>query len=269
VTETQRKTITGSEGDVSVRIWDRPDAARVVVLAHGYGEHIGRYEHVAAALVGRGAAVYGPDHLGHGESAGDPVLVRDFEHVVDDLHRVVQLAREQYPDLPLVLIGHSLGGLIATRYAQRHGPELAGLVLSGPAVGLSPVLADWLAAPEPPSDPIDVAVLSRDPAVGEAYSSDPLVWHGGWKRETLAGFLEACQAVDAGPGFGDIPTLYVHGEADQLVPVFLAQPAVERLQGSDFTERIVPEARHEVFNETDKEETIGLVADFVERVSAR
>jgi alpha-beta hydrolase superfamily lysophospholipase len=269
VTDQQRITISGSEGDVSVRVWDRPDPSRIVVLAHGYGEHVDRYEHVADALVQRGAAVYGPDHLGHGRSGGEPALVSDFERVVDDVHRVVGLARQQHPDLPLVLIGHSMGGLIATRYAQRHAPELAGLVLSGPAVGLGPVLADWLAAPEPPSDPIDVAVLSRDLSVGRAYAEDPLVWHGGWKRPTLAAFLAACQAVDAGPGFGDLPTYYVHGEADQLVPLVLARPAVERLEGSDFTERIVPEARHEVFNETDRDQTIGAVADFVDRVTAR
>jgi alpha-beta hydrolase superfamily lysophospholipase len=160
-----------------------------------------------------------------------------------------------------------MGGLIAARYAQRYGDELAGLVLSAPAIGLSVVIRDWLAAPELPDDPIDVAVLSRDPAVGQAYAEDPLVWHGGWKRQTLEAFMGADAAIEAGGGFGDLPTYYVHGEADELVPLVVAQPFVERLAGSDFTERLVPGARHEVFNETDKDETIGLVADFVERVS--
>jgi alpha-beta hydrolase superfamily lysophospholipase len=265
----KRTTLRGSEGDLSVAIWDNPDAKRIVVLAHGYGEHVGRYQHVADALVERGAAVYGPDHLGHGTSAGDQALVADFERVVDDLHQVVELAKRQHPGLPVVLVGHSMGGLIATRYAQRHGQELAGLVLSGPAIGLGPVIGGWLAAPELPSDPIDVAVLSRDPAVGQAYADDPLVWHGGWKRETLEAFAAADEAIAAGGGFGDLPLLYVHGEADQLVPMVLAQPIVHGLKGDDFTERVVPEARHEVFNETDKDQTIGLVADFADRVTAR
>lgn len=265
---TERTTFQGTEGTISVQAWDNADASRIVVLAHGYGEHIGRYGHVADALVERGAAVYGPDHLGHGESAGEPALIADFERVVDDLHRVVELAREQHPGLPLVLIGHSMGGLIATRYAQRHADELAGLVLSGPAVGLSPVIAEWLAAPALPDNPIDVAVLSRDAAVGEAYANDPLVWHGGWKRPTLEAFMAADAAIESGGGFGDLPVLYAHGEADELVPMVLARPAVERLQGSGFTERIVPGARHEIFNETDRDQTIGAVADFVERVTA-
>jgi alpha-beta hydrolase superfamily lysophospholipase len=228
---------------------------------------VGRYAHVAGALGARGAAVYAADHLGHGESEGERVLIGDLELVVDDLRRVVSHAREQHPGLPVVLVGHSMGGLIATRYAQRHGDELAGLVLSAPVVGLGPVLDSWLAGPEIPDDPIDLAVLSRDPAVGEAYAGDPLVWHGGWKRTTLEALSRANRAVEAGPGFGELPVLYVHGEADELVPLMFAQPVVQALRGSDFTELIVPGARHEVFNELEKEETIAAVAEFAERVT--
>ena len=256
---------------ISVCVWPNPDPERIVVLVHGYGEHIGRYDHVAGALVERGAVVVGPDHLGHGESEGERVLIEDFDQVVDDLHSVVELAREQHPDVPVVMVGHSMGGLVATRYAQRHGGELVGLVLSAPSIGLAAMLAPVLVQVpkgiELPDEPIDPTVLSRDLSVGEAYANDPLVWHGGWKRTTLAAFHLANEAVDAGPGFGELPVLYVHGEVDQLVPLALARPAVERLRGSDFTERIVPEARHEVFNELDQDETIGLVADFAERVT--
>jgi alpha-beta hydrolase superfamily lysophospholipase len=261
--------LAGSEGTVRVRAWPHATPERIVLLSHGYGEHIGRYEHVAAALVERGAVVYGPDHLGHGESDGERVLIADFEHVVDDLHAVADRARAEQPGLPLVLVAHSMGALIGIRYAQRHGDELAGLVISAPPVGFAPVFAEWLAAPELPADPIDVAVLSRDASVGEAYANDPLVWHGGWKRPTAEAFLRANEAVDSGPGFGDLPVLYIHGEADALVPMALTQPAVHRLAGSDFTEHIVPEARHETFNELEKEETVGVVAEFAERVTRR
>ena len=252
-------------GRVQVRSWPAEDPQRLVVLAHGYGEHVGRYEHVAQALVARGATVVGPDHVGHGRSDGEQALVEDFEAVVDDLRAVVQDARG---DLPVVLVGHSMGGLIATRYAQRHREDLAGLVLSGPAVGLGPVIQGWLAAPELPSDPIDVAVLSRDPAVGEAYAADELVWHGGWKRPTLQAFVAADRAIADGPGFGDLPLLYVHGAADELVPVTLAQPVVERLAGPDSEVHVLEDARHEVLNELGKEDTIALVAAFAERVTA-
>src|ERR687884_357005 len=168
-------------GRVQVRRWPADDPARLVVLVHGYGEHIGRYVHVAEALVARGSAVVGPDHVGHGGSAGERGLVESFEPIVDDLRGVAQAERG---DLPVVMVGHSMGGLIAIRYAQRHREDLAGLVLSGPAVGLGPVMQEWLAAPELPSDPLDATALSRDPAVGEAYVADPLVWHGGGEAAT-------------------------------------------------------------------------------------
>jgi alpha-beta hydrolase superfamily lysophospholipase len=258
----------GSEGRVSVRVWPADAPRRIVVISHGFGEHSGRYEHVAAVLVERGAVVYAPDHIGHGESDGERVLIADFEHAVDDLHTVIELARGRHPGLPVVLLAHSLGGMIGIRYAQRHGDELAGMVVSAPTVGLTAVLAEALKAPEVPLGPVDPDVLSRDPAVGEAYAADPLVWHGGWNRPTLEAFHRANAAVDAGPSFGDLPVLYVHGEADQLVPLVLTQPVVQRLAGGDFTERVVPGARHETLNETDKDETIALVADFAGRVTA-
>jgi len=255
---------TKTVGRVQVRRWPAEDPARLVVLVHGYGEHIGRYDHVARALVARGCAVVGPDHVGHGRSPGEPALVEDFEAVVDDLRAVVLDARG---GLAVVMVGHSMGGLIATRYAQRHGEDLAGLVLSGPAVGLAPVMEGWLAEPELPADPIDVATLSRDPAVGQAYADDALVWHGGWKRPTLEAFVAADRAIAAGPGFGELPLLYVHGADDQLVPVRLARPVIERLAGPDSEMHVLDGARHEVFNELDQDETIALVASFAERVT--
>src|ERR671939_1728895 len=195
-------------GRVQVRRWPTDDPKRLVVLVHGYGEHIGRYAHVAEALAARGSTVVGPDHVGHGRSAGERALVESFEPIVDDVRRVVQAERG---DLPVVMVGHSMGGLIAIRYAQRHRSDLAGLVLSGPAVGLGPIMQEWLAAPELPSEPLDATALSRDPAVGEAYVADPLVYHGGGEGPTLEALVAAHQANAEGPGFGGLPLLYVHG----------------------------------------------------------
>ena len=252
-------------GRVYVRRWRAEKPTRVVVLVHGYGEHIGRYEHVAESLVARGSTVVGPDHVGHGRSGGERALIASFEPIVDDLRMVVQETRGE---LPLVMIGHSMGGLIATRYAQRYRADLAGLVLSGPAVGLGPVLEEWLAAPQPPSDPIDVATLSRDPTVGEAYAADPLVWHGGWKRATLQALAAAENDIAEGPSLDGLPLLYIHGQDDTLVPVEHARPVVERVSGPDREMYVLADARHEVFNERDKTETIAIVSDFVERVTA-
>jgi alpha-beta hydrolase superfamily lysophospholipase len=257
----------GSEGRISVRVWEHPGARRLVVISHGYGEHIERYDHVARALRARGAAVYGPDHLGHGLSAGERVLIGDVEHVVDDLVQVIDRARAAHPGLPVVLLGHSMGGLIATRLAQRAGrPPLAGLVLSGPAIGLGPVLAQMQDAGFADL-PLDVSALSRDAAVGEAYAADPLVWHGPWKAPTLSALARAQDAVEQGPGFGDLPLLWIHGTEDALVPIFFTRAAVERLRGADFAAHEHEGGRHETFNETDRERAIDVLCAFVERVA--
>jgi alpha-beta hydrolase superfamily lysophospholipase len=251
-----------------VRAWPNADARYVALLAHGYGEHIGRYEHVAARLVEHGAAVYGPDHLGHGRSEGDRVLVEDFDGVVADLHVVADRAREEHPDLPVVLIGHSMGGLIAARYAQLHGDELAALVLSGPAIGRNPDIEGLLALDPIPDVPIDPAVLSRDPAVGERYAADELVWHGPFKRATLEAMFAGVGAIAEGPALGDLPVLWIHGEADALVPLDTTRPAIERLGGERLEQRIYPEARHEVFNELNADEVLADVTAFVDRALA-
>jgi len=257
--------LQGARGRIVVHEW-RPDQPRyVVLLSHGYGEHAGRYEHVAQRLVEDGAAVYAPDHLGHGRSEGERALVEDGEDFSADLHKVAERARAEHPGLPVVLLGHSMGGLIAARYAQKHLGELDALVLSGPAIGGNPALEMLLGLDPIPEIPIDPAILSRDPAVGQAYLDDPLVWHGGFKRATLQSLVTAVQAVADGPGLGDLPTLWIHGEEDQLVPLAATRPAIERIRGANFEEHVYPGARHEVFNETNQDEVIADVLTFVRR----
>src|SRR3712207_1065636 len=190
-----QSTIEGARGQVVVHEWPNPDASFVVLLAHGYGEHARRYEHVAERLVAEGAVVYAPDHLGHGLSEGERAHCEDGEDFSGDLHRVAQRAREAHPGLPLVLIGHSMGGLIATRYAQRHPGELDALVLSGPAIGGAPALEMLLGMDPIPEVPIDPSVLSRDASVGQAYMDDPLVYHGGFKRSMLQALVTGVQSV--------------------------------------------------------------------------
>lgn len=258
----------GRTGRISYRVWEPSAPGRLVLLVHGYGEHIGRYEHVAGLLAARGAAVYGPDHVGHGRSAGERVVVADFEAVVDDLRSVADRARAEHPGPPLVLIGHSMGGTIAARYAQRYARELAGLVLSAPAVGRFDVVDQLLALPEIPDIPIDVNALSRDPAVGAAYAADDLVWHGPFQRPTLEAWRRAVATIAAAPPLGDLPVLWVHGEDDQLVPLSGSRPGTERLGATDLAERIYPGARHEVFNEINADEVLAEVAAFVDRVTA-
>ncbi|MGW1894674.1 alpha/beta hydrolase [Streptomyces sp. NPDC002004] len=262
-------TLTGTRGTITAREWGDGRPGHVVILVHGYGEHIGRYEHVADALVRGGAAVFGPDHAGHGKSQGERVLVEDFEDVVTDVRTVEQLARAAHPELPVVVVGHSMGGLIAARHAQRYGEGLAGLVLSGPVLGDWKLPGALLAFDELPDIPIDPATLSRDPAVGKAYAADPLVWHGPFRRRTLQSFVDMLSTVDAGGDLGPLPTLWIHGGDDRIVPLDGTRAGIERLRGSDLTEHIRPGARHEVLNETDRDEVLAVLTEFVRQVVSR
>lgn len=261
------RQFAGRQANISVREWPQAQARYVAVLAHGAAEHIGRYEHVAAALHRHGAAVTGSDHLGHGRSGGERMAIADFEDVVDDLHRVVEHAGASHPGLPRVLIGHSMGGMIAARYAQLHGAGLAALVLSAPVLGPWPLARMLLAMDPMPEVPIDPAVLSRDLLVGRAYAEDALVWHGGLPRVSLEATVCCLAAIDAGPALDALPTLWLHGSDDALVGADVVRQGLARIGGSRLEQRLYAGARHEVFNEINRDEVLADVLDFIGRAA--
>lgn len=255
---------TGTAGNVVTRVWPNERPRYIALLVHGYGEHIGRYEYVAARLVDHGAAVYGPDHQGHGKSEGEQVHINDYDDVIADLRQVEEHARSEHPDTPVVLIGHSMGGMIAAAYAQRYADGLTALVLSGPVLGSWREATSLLDLPEIPFTPIDVSTLSRDEEIGLRYQSDPLVWHGPFKR-TLLEALDSClKRINTGGTLGSLPTLWVHGGDDRLVPISGTRGGIDKIRGDNLTERIYPDARHEVFNETNKDEVLDDVLSFVD-----
>jgi len=269
MSKAQDISISGVRGNIFIRRWDTTSPQRVVILAHGLGEHSGRYEHVARRLAADGAIVYAPDHHGHGRSDGERGLVSDVEPLVDDLGSVIALAQAEHPGLPSALLGHSLGGIIVTRLVQRGDPGLSALVLTGPVIGGNPAFEGLLAMDPIPDVPIDPEILSRDPKVGEAYASDPLVYHGPLSRLTLEAIFAAVAAISEGPGLGSLPTLWIHGEEDGLAPLESTRAAIERIRGDHLEEQIYPGARHEVLNEINREEVLDEVASFLDGVVPR
>ncbi|MDQ3103329.1 MAG: lysophospholipase, partial [Actinomycetota bacterium] len=141
-------------------------------------------------------------------------------------------------------------------------------VLSGPVIGSNPQIEALLEMDPIPDVPIDPAVLSRDPGVGEAYAADPLVYHGPFKRQTLVELFAGVASVAADGSLGDLPTLWIHGSADQLSPLESAQATIEIIRGSDFDQRIYEGAAHEVFNETNRAEVLDDVSAFLRRALA-
>ena len=169
-------TFAGTEGKVFYRRWDPPaEPRRIVQIVHGYAEHGGRYGHVATALAADGAVVYADDHIGHGRSDGEQAVITDFDHAVEDLHTLSAIARDSHGDLPLVLVGHSMGGLLSARYAQRWPDTVAGVAFCGAVIGDWQWARDVLADAELPYVPFDPDDISRDPEAGASYAGDPLV----------------------------------------------------------------------------------------------
>ena len=257
--------LTGHAGSLHAHRWSPPgDPTYIALVCHGYGEHLGRYEHVAARLTADGAVVYAQDHIGHGESEGERVLIPDFEKVVDDFHLLHERAVKEHPGLSVVLIGHSMGGMIAARYAQRYGDSLTCVVLSGPVLGKWAAVDTLLPLDEMPDAPIDPATLSRDPAVGEAYVADPLVWHGPFKKPTVQALADCIETINDA-GTVKAPVLWVHGEDDQLVPYDGTSAGWPKIAGPEAEDKVYPGARHEIFNETNKDEALDDVVAFVHR----
>jgi alpha-beta hydrolase superfamily lysophospholipase len=263
MSEPTEREVECPSGRLVVRTWPARTPGWIALLVHGYGEHSGRYQWVAEQLSGARAIVCAPDHVGHGRSPGERVLIDDPERIVSDLDVVRREISGQHPDLPVVLIGHSLGGMFAVRYAQHHQEHLAAVVLSAPVLGTWHAL-DLLDCDEIPDTPIDPDTLSRDPQVGRDYVQDPLVWHGPFKRETLLSIDRCLQAINEGTTLG-VPTLWLHGEDDELVPEADTRTGIDRVRGFEFHEHIYAGARHELFNEIDKREVLGDVLTFVGR----
>ncbi|MBA8826777.1 alpha-beta hydrolase superfamily lysophospholipase [Saccharopolyspora lacisalsi] len=256
-------TVPGRHGELAVQTWSGRAPGWIALIAHGHGEHSGRYQWVAEQLVAARAVVCAPDHVGHGHSPGERVLIEDAEDFVADLESVREHITKEYPDLPVVVIGHSLGGMLAVRYAQHYQPYMAALVLSAPVLGTWHVL-DLLGCDDIPHTPIDPSSLSRDPRVGHEYAEDPLVWHGPFKRTTLLAVDSCLRAINSGPALR-VPTLWLHGEDDELVPEADTRTGINQIRGTEFHEHIYPGARHELFLETNAEGVLNDVVTFVGR----
>jgi alpha-beta hydrolase superfamily lysophospholipase len=255
------------EASLYGQAWLPERAARsVVVIAHGLGEHGGRYAGLAARLVEKGYAVYAIDHRGHGRSSGPRANIERFDYVVADLVAFVAQARREHPDASMVLLGHSMGGAVALACALKLQDDLRALVLSAPALAageslpafklwMVKLLSSWSpntgALKLPPTD------VSRDPEVVRAYESDPLVYHGAVPARTLAELLQAMQRLEQTAHELRIPVLVQHGTADSLVPLAAVYPVYQHLGVAQSRSLQVYEGLyHEVYNEPERDRVI-------------
>ncbi len=250
-------------GDVELfwRGWEPAgQAGGVVLLCHGLGEHSGRYGNVVEALLPEGWAVYGLDHRGHGLSGGRRAHLEDYRDFLADFDAFRRVVLARHPDVPVFLLGHSMGGQIALAYALDHQADVAGLVLSAPALAsdavpkaVIPVLR-MMGRLLPRLRPagIDTTKISKDPAVVAAYQADPLVHHGKPTLGLSLGLFDQFGVLPERARALTIPLLLQHGAKDVL-----ADPAGSRLLEStcgspDKTVRWYDGLWHEIYNEPER-----------------
>ena len=244
----------------------------IMLLAHGLAEHSCRYEHFAAFFVARGYAVFALDHIGHGKSDGERCHIGLFSEYTDGISLLLDRARDECPEIPVVMVGHSMGGLIATRFLIDRQADFAGCVMSGalimPAVELSSIqrLVMRFFAKVLPGLRIlslDASQVSRDPAVVDRYRKDPLVF-GGKVTARLAEQLFTTM-VWIGDKFAaiELPTLILHGSADGLTSLEGSKVLHREISSRNKKLIIYDGLYHEVYNEPEQEDVMTDVANWL------
>lgn len=271
------ETVTVSDGlRLFVRRSEVANARSEVLIAHGFGEHSGRYGALMDHLTSHGYSVAAYDHRGHGLSDGLPGHVESFDEYDADLDRMLASLRSRNPSRPLYLIAHSMGGLIALRYLARRSDAVAAAVISAPLIGVAvPVPAHKrmiakVGARVAPrlrlANEINPSHLSRDPEVGRAYAADPLVN----RKVSPKWFAEATRAmqevVEWAPQI-KTPLLVMHGTEDRLASVDDTKRMFEHAGSPDKELVIYSGFYHELFNEPEKQEVFERATEWLAKRS--
>jgi len=249
------------------------DTRAAVLLVHGLGEHSARYEHVAKHLTSRGFAVYTIDHYGHGKSDGRKGYVERFSVYLDGLDELLKKVRAEQPSLPLFLVGHSMGGLIAATYLLRNQDAFRACVLSGPALktdqappAILLALTRLLSAlvPTLPMIQLDATGVSRDPAVVDAYVNDPLNFHGKLSARLIAELSANMDKTLSRAIEIRIPVIFMHGEEDLLTSPTGSQEMFDNVGSLDKTLKLYPGLYHEIFNEPEQDAVMADMSTWLE-----
>jgi alpha-beta hydrolase superfamily lysophospholipase len=268
---TERFRMTSSDGlCIACACWDSHGPARAVVqIAHGLGEHMGRYADTVDALAAAGLIVYANDHRGHGLSAHSQLGELGgggFELLVQDMVRLSEIAREENPDLPLLLLGHDMGSFAAQKYAIDHSHEIDGLILSGSGAleGLARVALPETAgsnllnaAFEPARTPFDW--LCRDQAIVDAFVADPLCFEN-LHLDSLLSFLGTAPRLYDPVALrkirGDLPIYLFSGSEDPVGQHLRGlHTLIDRYRDAglrDIAFDFYPGGRHEMLNEINR-----------------
>jgi len=265
------------DGAGGVRIFYQrwiPEACdRVMVIAHGLGEHSGRYGNVVEYFTPRGFAVYALDHRGHGRSGGKKGHIGSFDEYLDDLDRLVRIAASDEEGKPLFLVGHSLGGLIALSYALTRPERLDGLIVSSSALKLAVDVPAWKAVlgkffsrfipTFTMGNELNPDDVSRDAAVVAAYKADPLV-HDRVSARFFQEFVGAMERAHRDAHKLALPSLVLQAGADRLVDPDGSRAFYAKITHKDKALKVYEGLYHEIYNEAERGEVFADMEQWLE-----
>ncbi|TCL54029.1 lysophospholipase [Hydrogenispora ethanolica] len=239
----------------------------VVVIVHGLCEHLGRYEYLTGKLFGKNFSVYRFDHRGHAQSEGKRVFYQNFHELADDVNAVVQWAADENPNLPVFLIGHSMGGLAVTLFGTKYPGKVKGIVLSGALTRYNLHVLGELPLALPADTYVPNALgdgVCGDPDVIEAYGKDPLV-----EKQISIGLMNCCyyavEWLKENPRQFTDPVLILHGCRDGLVSEKDSRDFFGEIASEDKSLKIYAQLCHEIFNEKCRDEVMDEAIAWLEK----
>lgn len=255
--------------------WRRPDRVKaVVVIMHGYGEHSGRYTHVAEYLICHGYAIYMFDLRGHGRSEGTRVFVSSFNSYLSDLTRFLDRVNEREEGRPVFLLGHSMGGTIAALLTITQDLKVRGLILSGALLKTSEKIsiplrlfisvAGTIFPLFPVLKEINSNKVSSDPGVAKRYNDDPLVYHGKLLAREAREINGAISRIQKKMEEISLPLLILHGTGDRLVDIEGSRQLYARAGSKDKTIKLYEGFYHEILNEPGKDRVLADMVAWLE-----
>jgi alpha-beta hydrolase superfamily lysophospholipase len=262
---------TSDRAQLHTSFWEPDDDAKAVIcLVHGWGEHCGRYEHVANFFIKQGFDFYSFDLRGHGQSSGRRGDTPSYERLLLDIADIETKLHERYPDKALFLYGHSLGGNLALNYALTQAHRFTGIISTSPWLRLSKEppaiikfigrlmnkLAPWFTL----SQDLDSRKLAQNATIGQQYDNDPLN-HNKISARLYQGITESGNwALDHADEL-KTPTLLFHGEADEITSYQASHDFARRAKQVEF--KLWPNCFHELHNEPNQNEILNDIQSWI------
>jgi len=247
--------------------------AAVVLISHGFGEHSGRYNHVAEIFNEQNVACFATDHYGHGQTEGLAGHIDKYELFLEELNALYNFSKTKYPNTPILLYGHSMGGNIVLNYLFRKNPDVVGTIVTGPwidlampapalLVGIGRLLRNILPRMRQPTG-LDSSLVSRDPEVVKAYDEDPFV-QGKISNAMGIDMLASSDYLRNYQGQVNQPLLIMHGEDDKIIKVEGSINLSKRLEGP-VSLKIWPKLYHEIHNEKEQDQVFNFLISWLQQ----